>query len=84
MSIGTPPQPVFVQLDTGSFELWVNPTCTDLDSSDERFCEQIGSYETGQSSTVQELGTSKTLEYGIGVANISYVKDDITLSGLSK
>ncbi|KAK3313697.1 aspartic peptidase domain-containing protein [Apodospora peruviana] len=81
LSIGTPPQPVFVQLDTGSFELWVNPDCTTVDGADADFCDRIGQYDTAKSSTVTSLGTTKTLRYGIGSANITYVTDTITLAG---
>lgn len=81
LSIGTPPQPVFVQLDTGSFELWVNPDCNTVTGADASFCDRTGFYDTSKSSTVNSLGTSKTLRYGIGSANISYVKDTITLAG---
>ncbi|KAL1841551.1 hypothetical protein VTJ49DRAFT_6924 [Mycothermus thermophilus] len=83
LSIGTPPQPVFVQLDTGSFELWVNPDCSTVRGADALFCERIGQYDTSKSSTVTSLGTSKMLKYGIGSANISYVTDTITLAGTS-
>ncbi|KAK4097477.1 acid protease [Parathielavia hyrcaniae] len=81
LSIGTPPQPVFVQLDTGSFELWVNPDCTAVTDSDAAFCEQAGQYDTTKSSTAASLGTNRTLRYGIGTANISYFTDTITLAG---
>jgi len=81
VQIGTPPQPQFVQLDTGSFELWVNPTCSELSAGDESFCNSVGQFDTTKSSTFNNLTTSKTLKYGIGVANISYVTDDITLPG---
>lgn len=81
LSIGTPPQPVFVQLDTGSFELWVNPDCSKVRGADALFCERVGQYDTSRSSTVTSLGTSKFLKYGIGSANISYVTDTITLAG---
>ena len=74
---------MFVQLDTGSFELWVNPTCSNLDGSDARFCQTVGQYDTTQSSTSVSLGTAKTLRYGIGSANISYFTDDIALPGSS-
>ncbi|KAJ6439863.1 secreted aspartic proteinase [Purpureocillium lavendulum] len=79
LSIGTPPQKVFAQLDTGSFELWVNPNCSGLAAADRRFCNAIGRYDPANSSTsvVSDLGTS--LRYGIGAANITYVLDDITL-----
>ena len=81
VNIGTPPQSQFVQLDTGSFELWVNPTCSALNSGDSMFCDSVGNFNSAQSSTFSSLGTTKSLRYGIGAANITYVKDDITLPG---
>lgn len=82
VDIGNPPQPQFVQLDTGSFELWVNPDCSNLDgASDQRFCNAVGNYNPSASSTSEVLAGTKTLVYGIGSANIQYVRDDITLSG---
>ena len=81
MNIGTPPQAQFVQLDTGSFELWVNPQCDNLPLGDSAFCESVGFFDTSQSSSFSSLGTSKQLRYGIGTANITYVRDDITLPG---
>ncbi|KAK0752932.1 aspartic peptidase domain-containing protein [Schizothecium vesticola] len=81
LSIGTPPQPVFVQLDTGSFELWVNPDCTTVTGSDRAFCERAGRFDSQLSSTLDSLGTTKELRYGIGSANISYVTDTISLAG---
>ncbi|KAI0799193.1 aspartic peptidase domain-containing protein [Xylaria sp. FL0064] len=71
LSIGTPPQSVYVQLDTGSFELWVNPNCTNLQgTSDVRFCSAVGHYDPSSSSSAVELPVTKTLRYGIGSANI--------------
>ncbi|KAI0476639.1 aspartic peptidase domain-containing protein [Xylaria cf. heliscus] len=82
LNIGTPPQPVFVQLDTGSFELWVNPDCANLQgTSDVRFCRAVGHYDPTSSSTAVELAATKTLRYGIGSANIQYVVDAIGLAG---
>ncbi|GAP88819.2 putative eukaryotic aspartyl protease [Rosellinia necatrix] len=82
INIGTPPQEVFVQLDTGSFELWVNPDCTTLQgASDVRFCRAVGHYESSESSTAIETTTTKTLKYGIGSANIQYVVDTVSLAG---
>jgi hypothetical protein len=72
---------VFVQLDTGSFELWVNPDCTSVTGADAVFCERVGQYVTIRSSTAVSLGTTKTLRYGIGTANITYFTDSITLAG---
>lgn len=70
-----------MQLDTGSFELWVNPDCTAVSGGDAAFCERVGQYDTTKSSTVTSLGTTRTLRYGIGSANISYVTDTISLAG---
>ncbi|KAI1348674.1 aspartic peptidase domain-containing protein [Xylaria sp. FL0043] len=82
LSIGTPSQPVYVQLDTGSFELWVNPNCTNLQgTSDVRFCSAVGHYDPSSSSSAVELSVTKTLRYGIGSANIQYVTDTVSLSG---
>ncbi|RYP22274.1 hypothetical protein DL765_001788 [Monosporascus sp. GIB2] len=76
------PGPQFVQLDTGSFELWVNPECSSLAGpSDRKFCEAVGHYNPSASSTSVQLAGTKTLVYGIGSARIQYVADDIRLSG---
>lgn len=81
MNIGTPAQQVYVQLDTGSFELWVNPQCSGLSLSDAAFCDQTGKYNRAKSTTAIAMKTGKTLSYGLGSANISYVKDTISLPG---
>ncbi|TID01731.1 Candidapepsin-3 [Colletotrichum higginsianum] len=81
LNIGTPPQAVYAQLDTGSFELWVNPDCTVLAAADQRFCEAVGFYDSARSSTAVSMQTSKTLRYGIGAANITYVRDSLALAG---
>lgn len=81
LNIGNPGQPNYVQLDTGSFELWVNPDCTNLDAtSDQRFCRAVGSYDPYSSSSAAISSTTKTLRYGIGSASIQYVKDDISFA----
>lgn len=82
LNIGTPAQQIYVQLDTGSFELWVNPDCSDLlGSADIRFCRAVGHYDSASSSTATQLAGTKTLRYGIGSADIQYVTDDIGLGG---
>lgn len=84
LAIGNPPQQVYVQLDTGSFELWVNPSCADLTGSDVRFCQAVGRYEVSQSTTARTLpGQGRTLKYGIGSANIEYVVDDVALGDIT-
>ncbi|KAI0148366.1 aspartic peptidase domain-containing protein [Xylariaceae sp. FL1272] len=82
LNIGTPAQEIFVQLDTGSFELWVNPDCNTLESStDVRFCQAVGRYDPSASSTAVELPGTKLLEYAIGNASVEYVTDTISLTG---
>ncbi|KAI6374048.1 hypothetical protein MCOR25_003281 [Pyricularia grisea] len=82
LAFGTPGQEALVHLDTGSFELWIDPTCNNLDgASEQEFCRAGGTYDPAQSTTVQKLGTTNTLRYGIGSANISYVKDTVGIPG---
>lgn len=81
VNIGTPPQTVYAQIDTGSFELWVNPDCTNVASSDRRFCKAIGFYNPKSSSSASTTQESAMLRYGIGSANVSYFKDSIALPG---
>lgn len=85
VEMGTPPQPQYVQIDTGSFELWVNADCSSLNSTgDKAFCEGIGRYDPGASSTSAKARGAKTLMYGIGRASIQYYTDDISLYGTSQ
>ncbi|KAF3057013.1 putative aspartic-type endopeptidase OPSB [Trichoderma lentiforme] len=81
LNIGTPPQTVYAQIDTGSFELWVNPDCSNVQTSDQRFCRAIGFYDPKSSSTSFVTGSAAQLRYGIGSANVSYVQDSIALPG---
>ncbi|KAI2642489.1 aspartic peptidase domain-containing protein [Xylaria nigripes] len=82
LNIGTPAQSVSVQLDTGSFELWVNPDCSNLQNfPDLDFCEAGGHYDPSSSSSVVKLPDEKNLTYGIGSASIRYVRDTVGLAG---
>jgi hypothetical protein len=81
VNIGTPPQTVYAQIDTGSFELWVNPDCSNVATSDQRFCNAIGFYNPGSSSTSHSTQETGELKYGIGEANVTYVLDSISLPG---
>ncbi|KAL2888442.1 putative aspartic-type endopeptidase opsB [Ceratocystis lukuohia] len=77
LDFGTPPQPIYVQIDTGSFELWVNPSCNTLTAGDKVFCEAVGVYDPNTSSTSDGLKEGKNLRYGIGAANVTYFSDSI-------
>ncbi|OAA40976.1 secreted aspartic proteinase [Metarhizium rileyi] len=79
LSIGNPAQKVLAQLDTGSFELWVNPDCRNLSFGDKQFCREVGIYDPSASSSSKISRLGKELRYGIGSANVTYVVDDIAL-----
>ena len=81
VNIGNPPQKVFAQLDTGSFELWVNPDCRSVGGADQRFCQAAGNYDPQRSSSAFVSDKTATLRYGIGSADIRYVLDDMALPG---
>ncbi|KAK8035423.1 Bcap12, partial [Apiospora rasikravindrae] len=81
LTVGTsiPPQKVDVLLDTGSFELWVNPDC---DKSNVLvFCNEFGKYDPIKSSTSKDLAQGFSIQYGSGSSSGIYYADDITISG---
>ncbi|RDA94491.1 putative aspartyl protease [Ophiocordyceps camponoti-saundersi (nom. inval.)] len=81
LSLGNPPQDVSVQLDTGSFELWVDPDCNKLSAGDTSFCKSTGRYNPDRSTTAIVTQGKTTLRYGIGAANITYVEDSVGFPG---
>ena len=79
LGIGTPAQPVVVQLDTGSTDLWVNPICSKADgASAQTYCESLPQFDYRASSTFTNLNDSYTLQYGKGEANIEWVTDTVS------
>lgn len=75
---GNPAQSVQVLLDTGSYELWVNPNCSK--SSVPEQCETFGQFDPNLSPTAQDLNATSQIRYGSGSVNISYYTDDISIS----
>ncbi|KAK6199845.1 hypothetical protein LQW54_009827 [Pestalotiopsis sp. IQ-011] len=75
---GDPSQKIQVLLDTGSYELWVNPNCTKSSVPD--LCETFGKYDPTLSLTAQNLNATTQIRYGSGTVNISYFTDEISIS----
>ncbi|KAK3906050.1 aspartic peptidase domain-containing protein [Staphylotrichum tortipilum] len=78
LEIGTPPQKVKVLLDTGSYELWVNPNCQA--SNSELLCQSHGFYYPNKSSTATALSRDFQLTYGTGGVRGSYWTDTMNFA----
>jgi len=68
-------------VDTGSYELWVNPKCTT--SPDPRLCGQFGRYNPQLSSTVHNMTGNFRALYGSGAAVGVYYADFVKVAGES-
>ncbi|KAI0160171.1 acid protease [Xylariaceae sp. FL1272] len=73
-------QTVDVLIDTGSFELWVDPDCEA--SNVPEYCRAFGYYDPALSSSSKKLpGAGFDIHYGSGEATGPYYTDDIYISG---
>lgn len=79
VSIGTPPQLVDVQLDTGSSELWVDPYCAG--SNDPTVCNALPRYDPATSSTAVDLDGTFQIQYGTGDVEGEYWSDTVNIAG---
>ncbi|KAI1808724.1 acid protease [Daldinia bambusicola] len=81
LTIGTgdKPQTVNVLLDTGSFELWVNPDCAATNVH--QYCSDFGHYDPTLSPTSKNLNKTFKIQYGLGSASGTYHQDDVFISG---
>ncbi|KAH6611300.1 aspartic proteinase [Trichoderma cornu-damae] len=78
LQVGTPPQAVSVNFDTGSSELWVNPVCSK--ATDPAFCEAFGRYNA--STTFVDAKTPGGVKYGTGYVDFNYGYDYVQLGSL--
>jgi len=78
ISLGTPPQPFKVILDTGSSNLWVPSTqCTSI------ACFLHAKYDSSASSTYKANGSSFSIQYGSGSMEGFVSQDAFTIGDLS-
>lgn len=78
IQIGTPPQRVAVSVDTGSYEMWVNPKC--LTAADPQMCSRSGHYFPEGSSTAKNDGGKFQIQYGTGSALGQYWQDTMKVA----
>src|SRR2546430_16123590 len=78
MKNGKNSQPVTVQLDTGSKELWVDPDCsTASTAADQAYCNGLPRYNPETSSTHKNLKNPFFITYGKGNVSGTYYTDDL-------
>lgn len=69
VDVGTPKQTITVIIDTGSWELLLNPNCAS--AADSTFCTNAGHYNSSISSSSKNLTSRYYVSFGTG----SYVGD---------
>lgn len=65
-------------IDTGSYELWVNPSCSS--SADAQLCQSYGMYYPQQSETSTLVGGNFDISYGTGAVRGKYWSDTMGIA----
>ncbi|KAH6636180.1 aspartic peptidase domain-containing protein [Chaetomium tenue] len=79
-TIGTPPRPVRLHIDTGSSDLWVNTPASKLCASGGNPCAYAGTYEANSSSTYEYIASNFNISYVDGSgATGDYVADTVSI-----
>jgi hypothetical protein len=81
VTLGSNSQPVSVQLDTGSIELWVDPNCAN--SQLPAFCDTLPRYDPTTSSTSIEYVNVFEVTYGSGSVSGQYYQDTVSAGAAS-
>ncbi|KAK4190403.1 putative aspartic-type endopeptidase opsB, partial [Podospora australis] len=81
-TVGTPPRPLRLHLDTGSSDLWVNTPASDLCEESSNPCRYAGTYTANSSSTYEYIGSWFNISYVDGSgASGDYVSDTVSFGG---
>ncbi|KAI0155666.1 aspartic peptidase domain-containing protein [Pestalotiopsis sp. NC0098] len=75
IDVGTPRQTITVIVDTGSYELFLNPNCAR--AADQTYCAAAGHYYPAESSTVKNLSSRYYVSFGTGGYVGSYFSDTL-------
>ncbi|KAJ6499363.1 aspartic peptidase domain-containing protein [Mycena sanguinolenta] len=73
LQIGTPPQELTVDVDTGSADLWFPCDCPDCENKQ---------FEPLESSTCEESNETFSISYGSGTADGQLMRDTVSVGGL--
>ncbi|MCJ1387535.1 hypothetical protein MMC18_000378 [Xylographa bjoerkii] len=81
VSVGSPPQNVSMQIDTGSSDFWINTP--DSMQCTQRSCP-LGAYSANESTTSKYLSSDFIATYAIdGTATGDFITDDVSFSGVT-